>query len=141
MTLLKRRAQLDTSDTPCGDQSTQKSRGNREEQRESEHVPIERHRSTALADSWDGDARSRNDEGVRSGIQPEKCPHREWAHHQADNAASQRQENVLDQNLPHDPATAGAQGSANRHLSFSNIGPNQQQAGNVCAGNQQQERN
>jgi hypothetical protein len=40
---------------------------------------------------------------------------------------------------PHDPATAGAHRSANRHLSFSNIGPNQQQAGNIGAGNQQQE--
>src|SRR5437667_4985340 len=57
----------------------------------------------------------------------------------ADPAPDQSEEQAFHQQLACDSPTTRADGSANGHLAFATGGAGEKQAGNVCAGNQQDE--
>ena len=65
-------------------------------------------------------------------------PHGE---HQAEDAAKHRQERRFGEQLPDEPSAAGAKRAANRDLALPPHGARQHQAGNVGAGNQEDESN
>jgi hypothetical protein len=54
--------------------------------------------------------------------------------------AEHRENEALGEQLPHDPAAARAEGGPERHLPLATGAPGDQQAGHVCACDQQDER-
>ncbi len=112
------------------DQPEHQPRDDRHGHRERQHPPIERHDGSGLADT-----------GETSGVHGEQRADARHAQRHAKYAAGQREQDAFGQQLADDAAAPRADRRTNGNFTLTSRRAGEQQVGDVCACNQQHQRN